>query len=47
MLRDAVEEARAADGRERVLIGELYLPIERLMAYYGYGVDLPVNFHLL
>jgi alpha-glucosidase len=47
VLRDAVEEARAADGRERVLIGELYLPIERLMAYYGYGVDLPANFHLL
>src|SRR3954470_5144817 len=46
-LRDAVEKAREADGRERVLIGELYLPIERLMAYYGYGVDLPANFHLL
>jgi alpha-glucosidase len=47
VLRDAVEEARAADGGERVLIGELYLPIDRLMAYYGYGVDLPANFHLL
>jgi alpha-glucosidase len=47
VLRAAVAEAHAADGRERVLIGELYLPIERLMAYYGYGVDLPANFHLL
>jgi alpha-glucosidase len=47
VLRDAVEEAQATDGRERVLIGELYLPIERLMAYYDYGIDLPANFHLL
>ena len=47
VLRRAVEDARSADGRERVLIGELYLPVERLMAYYGYGVDLPANFHLL
>jgi alpha-glucosidase len=34
----------------RVLIGELYLPIERLVAYYGVdgrGVHLPFNFHLL
>jgi alpha-glucosidase len=35
---------------ERLLIGELYLPIERLMRYYGVqgsGVHLPFNFHLL
>lgn len=35
---------------ERLLIGELYLPIERLMAYYGVdgsGVHMPANFHLL
>jgi alpha-glucosidase len=35
---------------ERVLIGEIYLPIERLMAYYGRDLDgthLPFNFHLL
>jgi alpha-glucosidase len=34
----------------RVLIGELYLPLERLVAYYGThgdGVQLPFNFHLL
>ena len=35
---------------ERVLIGEAYLPIERLMAYYGRdlgGFHLPFNFHLI
>ncbi|WP_043345748.1 alpha-amylase family glycosyl hydrolase [Belnapia moabensis] len=35
---------------ERVLIGEAYLPIDRLMAYYGAGLTgfhLPFNFHLL
>ena len=35
---------------ERVLIGELYLPIERLVAYYGpggRGCHLPFNFHLI
>ena len=33
-----------------VLIGEIYLPIERLVAYYGRnlaGVHLPFNFTLL
>lgn len=35
---------------DRVLIGEIYLPIERLVAYYGpdlAGVDLPFNFQLI
>ena len=35
---------------ERVLIGEIYLPLERLVAYYGEnlaGVHLPFNFQLL
>ncbi|GEP03835.1 alpha-amylase family glycosyl hydrolase [Methylobacterium oxalidis] len=35
---------------DRVLIGEAYLPIDRLMAYYGQdlsGFHLPFNFHLL
>ena len=40
-----------ADGYDaRVLVGEIYLPIERLVAYYGEGgagVHLPFNFHLL
>ncbi len=35
---------------ERLLIGELYLPIDRLVAYYGEGgtgVHLPTNMHLI
>jgi alpha-glucosidase len=35
---------------DRVLIGEIYLPIPRLMTYYGEdleGASLPFNFHLL
>jgi alpha-glucosidase len=35
---------------DRVLIGEIYLPIERLVAYYGKdlkGANLPFNFQLL
>ena len=35
---------------DRVLIGEIYLPLERLMAYYGAaldGIQLPFNFQLL
>jgi alpha-glucosidase len=35
---------------DRVLIGEIYLPLERLVAYYGNdsrGVQLPFNFQLL
>jgi alpha-glucosidase len=35
---------------DRVLIGEIYLPINRLMTYYGKdlsGVQLPFNFQLL
>ena len=35
---------------DRVLITEAYLPIERLMAYYGEGLagaHLPFNFHLI
>ena len=37
-------------GADRVLIGEAYLPIPRLMAYYGGALDgfhLPFNFHLM
>jgi len=35
---------------ERVLIGEIYLPLPRLMAYYGEdldGIHLPFNFQLI
>ena len=37
-------------GDDRVLVGELYLPIERLVRYYGEGnsgVQLPMNLHLI
>ena len=36
--------------KERVLIGEIYLPLDRLVAYYGKdlgGAHLPFNFQLL
>ena len=35
---------------DRVLIGEIYLPVERLVAYYGRdrkGAQLPFNFQLI
>jgi alpha-glucosidase len=37
------------DYQDRVLIGELYLPVDRLVAYYagGRGAQLPFNFQLL
>jgi alpha-glucosidase len=42
---------RVADSYDdRVMIGEAYLPIDRLMAYYGVdltGFHLPFNFHLI
>ncbi|MGA0532754.1 alpha-amylase family glycosyl hydrolase [Hansschlegelia sp. KR7-227] len=49
---DAIAELRAAVDAydDRVLIGEIYLPVERLVAYYGAelgGVHLPFNFHLI
>nr|WP_317892436.1 alpha-amylase family glycosyl hydrolase [uncultured Sphingomonas sp.] len=46
----AVADGFAATGQERVLIGEIYLPVERLVAYYGEarpGVHLPFNFQLI
>jgi alpha-glucosidase len=46
-VQDAIRDMRAAVGDERLLIGELYLPIERLVAYYDSGLDMPTNFHLL
>ena len=36
--------------QDRLLIGEIYLPIDRLVTYYGEdnsGVHLPFNFHLI
>ena len=52
-VHDIVAEMRAVVdeyGDERVLIGEIYLPVERLVTYYGRegrGAHLPFNFHLI
>ncbi len=51
-VHDVIAEMRAVlDGdNERVLIGEIYLPIERLVTYYGTnlrGAHLPFNFQLI
>ena len=47
----AAEMRRIADSYgDRVLIGEIYLPLERLMHYYGReepGVHMPFNFGLI
>ncbi|GAA0735975.1 alpha-amylase family glycosyl hydrolase [Sphingomonas japonica] len=46
----ALADRHSATGQERVLIGEIYLPPERLMAYYGRDrpeVHLPLNFQLI
>jgi len=46
----ALADSYGAEGNERVLVGEIYLPVERLMAYYGEdgeGVHLPFNFQLI
>ncbi len=50
--RPEIHEAIAAmrrvlDEYDAVMIGELYLPIERLVAYYSLGVHLPFNFQLV
>ena len=48
-MRRIADEA-GAEGRDRLLIGEIYLPVERLMHYYGRetpGVHLPFNFLLI
>ena len=49
---DVIGEMRSVvdEYRGRVLIGEIYLPLERLVAYYGVGgsgVQLPFNFQLI
>lgn len=51
-VQDVVAEMRRVvdEFADRVLIGEIYLPIDRLMAYYGRdlsGAHLPFNFALL
>lgn len=51
-VHDVVAQMRAVIDRytDCVLIGEIYLPIERLVAYYGHelgGAHLPFNFQLI
>jgi alpha-glucosidase len=51
-VHDVIRELRgvADEFPERVLIGEIYLPVERLAAYYGRdltGLHMPFNFTLL
>ena len=44
-MRDVIDEYR-----DRVLIGEIYLPVQQLVTYYGRdgkGANLPFNFQLL
>jgi alpha-glucosidase len=51
-VHDAIRQMRrvADQYADRLLIGEAYLPIDTLMAYYGEnlaGFQLPFNFHLI
>jgi alpha-glucosidase len=51
-VHEVIEAMRAVvdESPHRVLIGEIYLPLDRLMAYYGRelkGAHLPFNFQLL
>ncbi|MBS0643868.1 MAG: DUF3459 domain-containing protein [Proteobacteria bacterium] len=51
-VQDVVAEMRTVVDAypDRVLVGEIYLPVERLVTYYGLdlkGVHLPFNFQLL
>jgi alpha-glucosidase len=51
-IHDVVAEMRSVVDcyNDRVLIGEIYLPLERLVAYYGRnlgGAHLPFNFQLI
>jgi alpha-glucosidase len=51
-VQDIVTDLRRVvdEFEDRILIGEIYLPVERLVAYYGAnlnGVHLPFNFQLL
>ncbi len=51
-IHDVVRDLRRVmdDYPNQLMIGELYLPLERLVRYYGEnnsGVHLPANFHLI
>lgn len=47
----ALADEYGAKGQERLLVGEIFLPLDQLMTYYGSpekpGVHLPFNFQLL
>ena len=53
ILRSAQDDnSESGRGSSRVLIGEIYLPLARLVRYYGVapqlsGANLPFNFHLI
>ncbi len=51
-VHDIIGQMRAVldEYDERMMVGEIYLPLERLVTYYGAqgsGVHLPFNFHLI
>lgn len=51
-VHDVIAELRSVvdEFDDRVLIGEIYLPVEKLVTYYGVdllGAHLPFNFHLI
>ncbi len=52
-VHDVVEEMRRVvdEFTDRLIIGEIYLPVDKLVMYYGKepnaGVHLPFNFHLV
>ena len=51
-VQEIIAEMRAVvdEYGDRMMVGEIYLPLERLMAYYGAsapGVHLPFNFQLI
>ncbi|MBI4526857.1 MAG: DUF3459 domain-containing protein [Deltaproteobacteria bacterium] len=51
-VQDIVQKMRSAldEYDERMMVGEIYLPVERLIAYYGAsgkGAHLPFNFQLI
>jgi alpha-glucosidase len=46
-LAPAAAMAETIAERGGVMVGEIYLPVERLVRYYGAGVQMPSNMHLI
>ena len=49
-VQEIVAAMRAVIGDERLMVAEVYAPVERLVRYYGEdgrGAHLPLNFHLI